>query len=166
MDGIDQEEFDVIFKKWFGPIRNFIYYRSGNIELSEDIAQDTFLKIWEIKEKIRPQTIKSLLYKIANNLFINKKEHDLVSIKLLSKIQVNQTSEAPDFDLEMKEFDSRLQRALAGLDEKKRTAFLMNRIDGFTYAEIAENLNITVKAVEKRIEKALNFLNEKIAMKL
>jgi RNA polymerase sigma-70 factor (family 1) len=166
MEGIGQEEFDSIFKQWYAPIRNFLYYRSGDVNVAEDITQDTFLKVWEKKEKIRPETVKYLLYKIATNLLINKKEHDSVSFKFLNKIPGNGTSESADFELEMKEFDARLQKALSELDDKKRTAFLMNRIDGFTYTEIAENLGITVKAVEKRIEKALGFLNNKIAMKL
>ena len=65
----------------------------------------------------------------------------------------------------MKEFDLRLQNALALLDEKKRSVFLMNRIDELTYNQIAENLGITVKAVEKRMEKALAFLRKKMDMK-
>jgi RNA polymerase sigma-70 factor (ECF subfamily) len=71
-------------------------------------------------------------------------------------------SDAPDFELEMQQFDRQLQDALAKLDEKKRSVFLMNRIDDLTYNQIAENLGLTVKAVEKRMEKALAFLRKKI----
>lgn len=165
MEGIGEEEFDKIFRQWYKPIRNFIYYKSGDINIAEDIAQETFVRIWEKKGSIRPDSVKSLLYKIANNLFINKIEHDQVSFKFLSKVPKERFSESADFELEMNEFDLRLQKALAELDDKKRTAFLMSRIDGFTYNEIAKNLGITVKAVEKRIEKALSFLNDKISIK-
>lgn len=166
MNGINQAEFDRIFNTWYEPVRNFIYYKSGNIELSEDIAQDTFLKIWEKKDEIRVETVKQLLYTTANNMFLNKLDRQKVSFKFLSNQKDDRAEESPDFNLEMKEFDERLQKALAGLDDKKRTVFLMNRIDKLTYRQIAENTGITVKAVEKRMEKALAYLKKEINMNL
>jgi RNA polymerase sigma-70 factor (ECF subfamily) len=166
MIGINQADFDDIFKNWYVPIRNFIYYKSGNIELSEDVAQDAFLKIWEKREEIRPEIVKQLLYTTANNLFLNKLERQKVSFNFRSSFKNDKLAESPEFELEMKEFDARLQRAIASLDDKKRTVFLMNRIDKLTYWQIAENLDITVKAVEKRMEKALAFLKKEINMNI
>jgi RNA polymerase sigma-70 factor (ECF subfamily) len=166
MGGINQAEFDKIFNEWYEPIRNFIYYKSGNIEFAEDIAQDSFLKIWEKRDEIRMETVKQLLYTMANNFFLNKLEHQKVSFNFLSSLKDDRLAEAPDFALEMKEFDAKLQKALASLDDKKRSVFLMNRIDKLTYRQIAENLEITVKAVEKRMEKALAFLKTEINMNI
>jgi RNA polymerase sigma-70 factor (ECF subfamily) len=66
----------------------------------------------------------------------------------------------------MKEFDEKLQRILSGLPEKSRTVFLMHRIDGMTYKEIAKNLQVSVKAVEKQMSKALSVLNDKLGKKI
>jgi RNA polymerase sigma-70 factor (ECF subfamily) len=52
------------------------------------------------------------------------------------------------------------------MDEKNRVVFLMNRIDDLTYNEIAMNLGLSVKAVEKRMGKALSFLKEKLDVKI
>jgi RNA polymerase sigma-70 factor (family 1) len=164
MRGINQAEFDQIFNSWYTPIRNFIYYKTGDVQTAEDLAQDTFLKVWEKRTDIKPETVKQLLYTIANNLFLNKLEHQKVRFKFADSLPENSTSSAPDFELEMKEFDQRLQNALNELDEKKRTVFLMSRIDEFTYNQIADSLGITSKAVEKRMEKALAFLRKKIDM--
>ncbi|HEY4786573.1 MAG TPA: RNA polymerase sigma-70 factor [Bacteroidales bacterium] len=166
MIGITQAEFDKVFHSWYDPVRNFIYYKSGDVQVAEDITQEVFLKIWEKKEEIKIETVKSLLFTIANNMFLNRIEHQKVSFRFVNNFQRNTLAEAPDFELEMKEFDQRLQKALADLDEKKRTVFLMNRIDEFTYNEIAENLGLTVKAVEKRMEKALAFLRKRIEMNI
>jgi len=166
MNGIDQAAFDQIFERWYDPIRNFIYYKTGDAFTAEDIAQDTFLKIWEKKHEIKEETVKALLFTIANNLFLNKLEHKKIQFKFIDSYQPNNNSEAADFELEMKQFDNQLQNALAQLDEKKRTVFLMNRIDDFTYNQIAENLGLSVKAVEKRMEKALIFLRKKIDKKI
>ena len=166
MAGINQIEFDQIFEEWYNPVRNFIYYKTGDLQIAEDITQDAFLKIWEKRESIKIQTVKSLLYKIANNMFLNRQEHKKVLFKFINDYQINEFSTAPDYELEMKEFDKRLQLTLAGLDEKNRIVFLMNRIDDLTYNEIAQNLGLSVKAVEKRMGKALSFLKEKLDVKI
>jgi RNA polymerase sigma-70 factor (family 1) len=165
MGGINQIDFENIFNTWYGPIRNFIYYKSGDKQTAEDIAQDTFLKVWEKKETIKSETVKSLVYTIANNLFLNQVEHQKVHLKFAVKFQPNDiVKENPEFEMQVKEFDLKLQKAINELDDKKRTVFLMNRIEKYTYNQIAENLGITVKAVEKRMEKALAYIRKEIEM--
>jgi RNA polymerase sigma-70 factor (family 1) len=166
MSGISESEFDQIFNSLYDPIRNFIYYKCGDIASAEDIAQDTFLKIWEKKAEIKKETVKQLLYTIANNMFLNKVERQKISFRFTETLPKAVYAEAPDYEYEVKEFGQKLQKALAGLDENKRTVFLMNRIDGYTYNEIAINLGLSVKAIEKRMEKALAFLRKKIDMNI
>ena len=160
--GISQQDFDQIFNNWYEPVRNYIYYKSGDIQLSEDIAQDTFMKIWEKRENIVLLTVQNLAFKIAGNLFLNRMNHQKVTFGFVSEFQSGNNSESPEFELEMKEFDAKLQKALADLDEKKRTVFLMNRVDELTYSQISGMLGITVKAVEKRMSKTLEILRQKI----
>jgi RNA polymerase sigma-70 factor (family 1) len=166
MAGINQIEFDQIFMEWYNPLRNSMYYKTGDMQAAEDLVQDTFLKIWEKKETINPETVKSLIYKIANNLFLNRIEHEKVSFRFVTEYSRNDLSNAPDFELEMKDFDRKLQNSLGELDEKSRSVFLMNRIDELTYARIAENLGLSVKAVEKRMSKAIAFLKDRLDVKI
>jgi RNA polymerase sigma-70 factor (family 1) len=166
MAGISQIEFDQIFIEWYNPLRNSMYYKTGDMQAAEDLVQDTFLKIWEKKETINPETVKSLIYKIANNLFLNRIEHEKVSFRFVTEYSGNDLSNAPDFELEMKDFDNKLQSSLGELDEKSRSVFLMNRIDELTYAQIADNLGLSVKAVEKRMSKAIAFLKERLDVKI
>jgi RNA polymerase sigma-70 factor (ECF subfamily) len=72
------------------------------------------------------------------------------------------TNETPEFLLEEKEFLDKLQVAISDLKEGQREVFLLNRIDKKTYKEIAEMLEISVKAVEKRMHLALVQLREKV----
>lgn len=166
MAGMNQAEFDKVFMDWYNPVRNFIYYKTGDMQVAEDIVQDTFLKVWEKRETIKIETVKSLLYKIAGNLFLNMIEHNKVSVRFITEYDGNDFFNAPDYELEMKEFDRRLQDSLSDLDEKNRTVFLMNRIDDFTYNQIAENLGLSVKAVEKRMRKAIAFLKERLNVRI
>ncbi|MDP1125358.1 sigma-70 family RNA polymerase sigma factor, partial [Klebsiella pneumoniae] len=70
--------------------------------------------------------------------------------------------QTPQYLMEESEFGERLQKAIEQLTEAQRTAFLMNRIEGKKYAEIAEILNISVKAVEKRMSQALESLRKEV----
>jgi RNA polymerase sigma-70 factor (family 1) len=166
MAGINQVGFDQIFMDWYYPVRNFIYYKTGDMQVAEDLAQDTFLKVWERRETIDILTVKSLLYKIANNMFLNRIDHEKVMLKFASENQASEYSMPPDYIMEMNEFDDRLQQSISAMDEKNRTVFLMNRIDDLTYTQIAQNLGLSVKAVEKRMSKAIAFLKQRLEVKV
>ena len=64
--------------------------------------------------------------------------------------------------METREFENYLNQVLESIPEHERVVFLMNRIEQLKYKEIAERLNISVKAVEKRMSKALVVIKEKI----
>lgn len=166
MPGIEKREFINLFNEMFQPIKNYVYYKVGDIEVAEDIAQDTFAKVWEKRREVRQNTVKSLLYTIAGNLCKNMFEHQQVVYDFANNYDRNQWDVSPEFELELKEFNTKLQNEIARLTEKNRTVFLMNRIDGYTYNEIADNLGISVKAVEKRMKNALTDLKKTIKHKL
>ena len=75
---------------------------------------------------------------------------------------IDRTNENPEHILEQEQFESKLLKAINNINETQRVAFLMHRIDGKKYAEIASELNISVKAVEKRIHLALIELKKEI----
>lgn len=158
--------FRQLFDDFYESVRNYLYYLSGDIELSEDLAQDVFLKLWEKKPLIDEKTLRPLLYTIARNLYFNQHKRNSLAYKFANSVLERVERESPEFLFEMKEFDQHLQQALAKLPEKCRTFFLLNRIDGLKYHEIAENMGVTEKAVEKQISKAIKILKEKIDHKL
>jgi len=160
--GIDQKGFEQLFEAYCDELRHYVYYRSGDTEVAEDIIQDTFLKVWEIRDSVKVETARALLYTIASNLYANRFKRQKLKFRFEQTIVEDRTNESPEFQLEVKEFDDKLQRVLAEMNENSRLVFLMNRIDQLTYNEIANNLDISVKAVEKRMKKALEYLHDKI----
>ncbi len=142
-------------------IFNFIYYKCGDSAKAKDIVQDTFIKLWENCSKVPVENAKAFLYNVARNTFLNVVKADNVRLKHKPNTS-NSTNETPEFVLEEKEYSLKLEKAIANLTEANRTAFLLNRIDGKKYREIAEMLGISVKAVEKRIHKALQSLRKEI----
>jgi RNA polymerase sigma-70 factor (family 1) len=163
---IDTNEFRSIFDQYYEMIRNFLYYKTGDIKVAEDIAQDAFLKLWEKREEIQQNTIKNLLYTISGNLAINHLKHQTIVYDFARRTVMHPSSESPQYVMEEKEFKEKLERVISGLPENNRIVFLMNRIDRLTYNEIAERLGLSVKAVEKRMKKALDALVENLGFKL
>lgn len=160
-------EFKEIFDKHYDAVRNFLYYKLGDIDLAEDLAQEVFMKTWEKRDTIRVDTAHHLLFTIANHLAINHFKSAKSRFEFrLKEHTAHVTQESPHYEMEKEEFAKELQEAIASLPEKQRTVFLMNRIDELTYREIAQRLEITVKAVEKRMHEALEHLMKKIEHKI
>jgi RNA polymerase sigma-70 factor (family 1) len=157
LSGICKENvFSVFFKSHAKALRNYLYYKFGNEEQAEDITQEAFIKLWQNCTDVPPEKAKSYIYTIANNASLNVIAHQKVVLNYAKSTPNREsTNENPEFILEEDQFRSKLLNAINKLNEKQRVAFLMHRIDGKKYAEIAAELDISVKAVEKRIHTAL-----------
>lgn len=142
---------------------NFAFYKCGNKNTALDLTQEAFIKIWENCKKIEFSKAKSYLFTVVNNLFLNKVKHDKVVLEYAKEqpyLDVN--NQSPEYLLEEEEFKKKLKKAIESLTNAEREVFLMNRIDGKKYREIAEELSISQKAVEKRMSSALKKLKSKI----
>jgi RNA polymerase sigma-70 factor (family 1) len=148
--------FSGFFKTHAKALRNYLYYKFGNEDQAEDVTQDAFIKLWQNCADVPLEKAKSYVYTIANNASLNVIAHQKVVLNYAkSSPNKDTTNESPEFLLEENEFKSKLLKAIDQLNETQRVAFLMHRIDGKKYAEIAAELDISVKAVEKRIHLAL-----------
>ncbi|MEX0274061.1 MAG: RNA polymerase sigma factor [Flavobacteriaceae bacterium] len=162
MDNVcDEKVFKTIFETHSKTIFNYIYYKFGNEEKAYDAVQEAFVKLWENCSKVPAKKAKSYIYTVANNLYLNVIKAEKVRLKYAERAE-RALSESPEFLLEEKEFKEKLDRALSDLPENQRITFLLNRIDGKKYAEIAQMEGVSVKAIEKRMHLALKSLREKI----
>jgi RNA polymerase sigma-70 factor (ECF subfamily) len=128
-----------------------------------DLIQEAFSKIWENCSKIDYRKAKTYLFTSVNNLFLNTVKHQKVVLKYAKNAPyLDKDNQSPEYLLEEEEFKLKLKNAIADLSEVQREVFLMNRIDGKKYREIAEILNISQKTVEKRMSGALQLLRAKI----
>ncbi|MDP2336313.1 MAG: sigma-70 family RNA polymerase sigma factor [Bacteroidota bacterium] len=161
-----KEEFGTLFNSYFEDVRRYILYRSGNEEIADDIAQETFLRIWEKQLTIDPKTVKGLLFKIAGDLFISQYRKEVIAFNFFNTFQPNNKSTTPEDELNFQELKEAYEAALKSMPEKQRTVFLMNRIDELKYKEIAEQLELSVKAIEKRMSQALEHLKSNLKDKI
>ena len=157
---LTQEEFKELFEMQFAQVRNYVFYRSGNIEVATDIAQETFLKIWEKRNSVHPEKMKGLLYKIAGDLFLSHYRREKHSFNFFQHFVLDGEEQSPEEIYSFEQLKGNYENALENMQEKQRTVFLLSRAENLKYYEIAERLNISVKAVEKRMKFALEHLRK------
>ncbi|WP_353779798.1 sigma-70 family RNA polymerase sigma factor [Winogradskyella sp. 3972H.M.0a.05] len=158
----DKSLFEAFFKKHAKDLHDFLYYKFGADLNPKDKVQDAFIKLWQNCGKVPPNKAKSFLFTTANNLMLNEVAHQKVVLRHQKSQPKSITHESPEYALREKEFKQKLDTAIANLTEAQRVAFLLNRVEGKRFKEIAEILNISTKAVEKRIYGALKKLREDI----
>lgn len=164
-----KDAFEVLFKAEFENIRFFIFHYTGDSDVAADLAQDTFLTLWDTRQRIDPkQNLRSYLYTIARNKALNH----------LSMLRTRMTDsiERSGFDNMIGALtDDSLASIIDSLDMKRiievtynelpdlvRTIFVMSRKEGLSYEEIARKLEISVKKVEFNISKALKIFRKKL----
>ena len=155
------KDFKMIYDAHFDDLRRYLIYRSGDQDLSKDIAQNVFMKVWTKKIEIASGNIKSLLFKMATDEFISHIRKKKLQKEYTESIDLKLIRE-PDNNDDLLEKKVLFQKALNQLPEKQKTAFLMNKMQGLTHKEIAEILNLSQKAIEKRIGLALKALKQNL----
>ncbi|SDS61993.1 RNA polymerase sigma-70 factor, ECF subfamily [Formosa sp. Hel1_31_208] len=147
--------FEMLYQKYAKDLRRFVFYKTQDVDAAEDILQETFIKLWDNCGKVKFEKVKSYLYTVASNSFLNTVKHQAVKRKHQATLSSSQTNESPEFIMIESEFMEKLERTINALPAKQKEVFLLSRIEKKTYKEIAQQLDISVKAVEKRMHQAL-----------
>ncbi len=161
MNPSDKEHiFKTHYNEWAQPLFRFIFFKSKDQQLSQDIVQDTFIKYWDKIDTVSRGKEKSYLFTTAKNLFLNTIEHKKVVLRHQESNLHKNVVSTPHYDLEVSEFKIKLEKAIAGLPDKQREVFMLHRIEGYKYKEISILLELSQKAVEKRMSQALKELRK------
>lgn len=150
-----EKEFEHQFKSVAPLLRNFLIFKYKDEFGAEDMVQEAFAVLWKNCKKVVPANAKAFLFRVAQNQFMSKFKKEKTAKSHIQFIVKKQQNEDPAFIMEYNEFESIIQEAINQLPEGQREVFLLNRIEKKTYVEIAELLEVSVKAIEKRMHKAL-----------
>jgi RNA polymerase sigma-70 factor (ECF subfamily) len=143
----DEEAFDILVKGYEGTVRSILYRLAGNAGDAEDLAQETFIKVYQHLPKFRgDSSLKTWILRIATNLtrdMLRKRSRRPTPIPLQSTDQESlptASHERPDLQLSLKEKTQAAAAALEQLPFKQRACLLMKTIGDMTYREIAQVL--------------------------
>lgn len=165
-DSCNENIYNSLFRSIAPLLRNFLYAKYRDIDKSNDMVQEAFLILWQKCAQVLPSMAKAFVFKVAQNQMLKGLEKEKTKEKHIHFLFKPSHSETPEFEMEFSEFDLKVQQAIEGLPDGQREVFLMNRIEKMTYSEIAEALDVSVKAVEKRMHKALLKLRMQINEKI
>lgn len=155
----DKKAFNTFFLRYY-PVLCAYATQFVGMNDAEEIIQDLMVGIWERrKDIVVDSSLNGYLFRAVKNKCFNHLEklrvHEQVHLLIAGNMQMK--FEDPDFYV-VEELTQKIEEALGRLPETYREAFVMNRIDGKTYNEIAAELSISAKTVDYRIQQALKNL--------
>jgi len=161
----DITAFEMIFKTYYQSLCNYAYSFVHDRDEAEEIVQSTFLSIWEKRDNISIHTgVKPYLYAMVRNASLNVLKHEKIKQQhaTVELAVAERSSESVSRTVMASELEDRIQKALTKLPEQCRLVFKLSRFEELKYAEIAEQLNISVKTVENQMGKALKIMREQL----
>lgn len=166
-DGLKRHEitaFEMIFKSYYQPLCNYAYSYLQDREEAEEVVQSTFLSVWEKKDSLEVRSLKSYLYAMVRNASLNMIKHQKVKQRHAGEELAlsPQSEEAVDNMMASTELEKRIATALTFLPEQCRLIFKLSRFEELKYAEIADQLNLSIKTVENQMGKALKIMREQL----
>lgn len=161
----DHAAFDAIFRQWYEPVvrsANRVLHEPG---IAEELAQDVFLELWRRRERLLDgSSLPAYLLQAVRNRALNHLRHLQVQRRSQLFVEALNIPATPaSADAQANELELAIRQAIASLPPRTREVFLMSRERSLTYSEIADQLGITVKAVEANMSRALRQLRENLS---
>ncbi len=157
--------FKQLYLLYYEMLVKFVCSYVHDLQTAENIAQDVFVKIWINRSNLNSSlNIKSFLFKIAKNQSLMHLRH--VNMKLRNAGKVKSCVSpipTPEELFHNQNMHDCIHAAIEELPEKCREVFVMNRIDGLKYAEIAEILTLSIKTVEAHMGRAYKYLRKSLS---
>ncbi len=161
----DKKAFEEIFRLYYQVLCNYAGSLLKDNDEAEEVVQNIFYNIWNKRETLEINTsIKSYLYRAVHNDSLNKIKHTKVRTMYAEDYKKNAVGSFEDASVTMqaKELRTQINEALDSLPEQCGVVFKLSRFENLKYAEIADQLNISVKTVEAHMGKALKIMREKL----
>jgi RNA polymerase sigma-70 factor (ECF subfamily) len=172
----DRVAFEALVEKYKQPVMNLVYRMIGDLHEAEDLAQNVFVQVYKSAHRYRVTArFSTWLFTIARNLCLNelrrRSRHPAESLdagladqedySLHHQLEDAVTPSPPEACLQA-ELEQRIDRALAELPEKQRTAILLCRHEDLSYEDIAEILDCSVSATKSLIHRARESLRQRL----
>ena len=150
----------LIFKRYYSYLCKAVYKIIPDSNLVEDLTQDVFYELWRKKEQLSVSaSLKSYIRRAAVNKALNYIRDQKIKFADGEQYPVVKSKQpSATQKMEADELQQRIDDAIDSLPDRCRIVFVLSRFEDMSYAEIAEQLDISVKTVENQISKALKLL--------
>ncbi|RYZ98186.1 MAG: RNA polymerase sigma-70 factor [Sphingobacteriaceae bacterium] len=158
---INEQDFDRIYLDHYKVLHHYAYTMVNDGALAEEMVHQVFLRILEKNESLTIHTsIKAYLYRCVYNECLNYLKHQKVKYAFEAHTinTMDGLTETPSAKMQYLELEQQVKKAINELPEQCRTIFEMSRFEELKYAEIARELNLSVKTVETQMSRALKKL--------
>ncbi len=170
-----QGAFRELLERYERPVFSLIYRMVRDRALAEDLSQEAFIRAFKAIRSYNPAyKFSSWMFKIANNLTIDhlrRKRIETVSIHgsphattgeevAQTRLVIESDDERPDHYVESRELGSQIEAAIGTLRPEYRTATLLRHVEGYSYDEIAQIMDLPLGTVKTYIHRARLELKE------
>ncbi len=169
----DPKAFPELVERYQSRLVGVLHHLIGNLDEAEDLAQEVFLRVYKTRKNYTPTAkFSTWLFTIANNLALNVLRQKSRRPSLTIPNSEKQSGESsPDYlvpsregtpstALKTAELSDRIHAALNQLNDRQRMAVLLNKFEEMGYAEIADVMQLSIKAVKSLLSRARCRLRE------
>jgi RNA polymerase sigma-70 factor, ECF subfamily len=159
----DEAAFEILFHRYKKRVKGFVHKMLPSNICSDNVVQDVFIRIWINREKIdSTKCFSTFIFTIAKNIVL-----DELKAAVNNKIVFAENSElemamlpCDTTEASEEELDAVFCKLIQKIPERRRQIFSLSRIEGFSYKQIAQKLNISENTVDTQIRKSLQFLRQ------
>lgn len=161
----NEKTFGTVFDKYFHLLSRFSYSFLKDVEASEDVVSDVFVKLWLNRHRIKLRNgLKPYLYLAVRNTALNYIRDASTSFSLESVDEKELvTNVSADSAIIHNETLFEFQELLSALSPQQSTILKMHKLEGLSQKEISEKLSISLKTVQNHTSLAMKFIAEKMA---
>lgn len=140
----------------YSELRRSLSRRLGNQHDAADVAQSSFENVYARALATPVASPRALLFRTAQNLCIDRERRRQIEVRVLKALEVTGPAAVPSAEhvCAARQAVARIAARLARLPGKRREVFVLARVYGYTHAEIAARLSLTLAAVEKHVVRA------------
>jgi RNA polymerase sigma-70 factor (ECF subfamily) len=170
----DAAAFSELVERFQHRLVGVMHHIVGNADEAEDLAQEVFLRVYRTRKKYTPKAkFSTWLFTIANNLALNsirdKRRRPVMPLEVRDSGPLGPRptenlaptrDEPPTHNLQQQELAEIIRNALEGLNERQRMAIVLNKFEDMNYADIADVMGLSTKAIKSLLSRARMKLRE------
>lgn len=153
-------DLEILYKNWNGILCSYAFYYLKDMEAAKTVVNDAFVQLWKMESK--PTYLKAYLYRAVKNACLNYISKRKLSIVYTDYAELEMLSDNKEHQEPVEGEQEKLlflEMVISELPSKRQLVFRLFRLEGLSYLEISELLNISVRTVEDHLSKSMQFIH-------